>query len=93
MIEFYNYVLDRVSGIDTIISRTGYTGELGFELYFKGGVDIAEKMWDTLINSGAEFGILPAGLGCRDTLRMEKGYCLYGNDIDQTTNPIEAGLS
>ena len=91
-IEFYNFELGQVAGIDTIISRTGYTGELGFELYFKGDEATAEKMWNSLFEAGKEFGIEPIGLGARDTLRMEKGYCLYGNDIDQTTNPIEAGL-
>ena len=91
-IEFYNFELGQIAGIDTIISRTGYTGELGFELYFKGNESIAEKIWNSLFEAGKEFGIEPTGLGARDTLRMEKGYCLYGNDIDQTTNPIEAGL-
>lgn len=91
-IEFYHFELGQVAGIDTIISRTGYTGELGFELYFKGDENTAEKMWNQLFEAGAECGIEPTGLGARDTLRMEKGYCLYGNDIDQTTNPIEAGL-
>jgi aminomethyltransferase len=91
-IEFYNFEIGKVAGIETIISRTGYTGELGFELYFKGDFAVAEKMWNSLFEAGAEFGIEPTGLGSRDTLRMEKGYCLYGNDIDQTTNPIEAGL-
>ena len=91
-IKFYNFELGKVAGIDTIISRTGYTGEFGFELYFKGDEIIAKKMWDSLFEAGEEFGIIPVGLGARDTLRMEKGYCLYGNDIDATTNPIEAGL-
>jgi aminomethyltransferase len=91
-IDFYNYEIGQVADIDTIISRTGYTGELGFELYFKGDDDVAEKMWKALFEAGQEYGIEPTGLGCRDTLRMEKCYCLYGNDIDQTTNPIEAGL-
>ena len=91
-IEYYNFELGKVADIDTIISRTGYTGELGFELYFKGDEAAAKKMWDSLFEAGKEFGIEPTGLGARDTLRMEKGYCLYGNDIDATTNPIEAGL-
>ncbi|MGE5480125.1 MAG: glycine cleavage system aminomethyltransferase GcvT [Chloroflexota bacterium] len=91
-IEFYSFKLGKVAGIDTIISRTGYTGELGFELYFRGSKEEAEKMWDSLMKAGSEFGIEPVGLGCRDTLRLEKCYCLYGNDIDETTNPIEAGL-
>ena len=81
-----------MAGIDTIISRTGYTGELGFELYFKGDVADAEKMWNEIMEAGKEFDIEPVGLGSRDTLRLEKGYALYGNDIDKETNPIEAGL-
>jgi len=91
-LEFYHFVNDKISDVDTIISRTGYTGELGFELYFKGDEKIAENIWNLLFDAGREFDIEPSGLGCRDTLRMEKFYCLYGNDIDQTTNPIEAGL-
>lgn len=91
-IEFYNFVCGKVADINTIISRTGYTGELGFELYFKGDVATAEKMWNALFEAGKDLGIEPTGLGCRDTLRLEKCYCLYGNDIDATTNPIEAGL-
>lgn len=91
-IEFYHFEIDKVADIDTIISRTGYTGELGFELYFKGDISSAEKMWNEIFKAGEEFSIEAAGLGARDTLRMEKGYCLYGNDIDATTNPIEAGL-
>jgi aminomethyltransferase len=89
---FYNFKLGKVAGIDVIISRTGYTGELGYELYFKGDEATCEKMWSAIFEAGKEFGIEPTGLGCRDTLRLEKCYCLYGNDIDQTTNPIEAGL-
>ncbi|MFH1051749.1 MAG: glycine cleavage system aminomethyltransferase GcvT [bacterium] len=91
-IEFYNYRLGKLAGIDMIISRTGYTGELGFELYFRGDFDTAKLVWDKIFFAGKEFGIEAVGLGCRDTLRLEKGYCLYGNDIDQTTNPLEAGL-
>jgi aminomethyltransferase len=91
-IEFYNFELGQIAEINTIISRTGYTGEIGFELYFKGDEAVAEKMWNALFDAGKEFEIEPIGLGARDTLRMEKGYCLYGHEIDQTTNPIEAGL-
>lgn len=92
-IEFYNFKLGKIcGGIDTILSRTGYTGELGFELYFRGTKDDAEKVWNELFAAGEEFGIEPVGLGCRDTLRLEKGYCLYGNDIDETTNTLEASL-
>lgn len=91
-IEFYNYKLGSLSGVEMILSRTGYTGELGFELYFRGDFNVAKKIWDSVFDAGKEFGIEAVGLGCRDTLRLEKCYCLYGNDIDQTTNPLEAGL-
>lgn len=89
-IPYYNFVQGSIAGVEMIISRTGYTGELGFEIYF--GVTHAEKIWNTIFDAGKEFGITPIGLGARDTLRLEMGYCLYGNDIDQTTNPIEANL-
>ena len=75
---------------DMIISNTGYTGAGGFELYVKN--EDAPQLWDAVFEAGAEFGIKPIGLGARDTLRLEKGFCLYGNDIDDTTSPIEAGL-
>ncbi len=91
-IEFYNFALGKIAGVDAIISRTGYTGELGFEIYFRGDVARAEHVWNEIFMSGDQYGIEPVGLGARDTLRLEKGYCLYGNDIDQSTNPIEAGL-
>jgi len=73
-----------------IISATGYTGAGGFELYVKNAA--ARQLWDKVFEAGAEFGIKPIGLGARDTLRMEMGFCLYGNDIDDTTAPHEAGL-
>jgi aminomethyltransferase len=91
-IEFYYFQKGTLAGVDMILSRTGYTGEIGYELYFRGDEELARKVWDAVFEAGAEFGIEPVGLGCRDTLRLEKGYCLYGNDIDQTTNPIEASL-
>ncbi len=91
-IEYYNFKNGSLAGVNMIISRTGYTGELGFEIYFRGNFTVAKKVWDDVFISGAEFGIEPVGLGSRDTLRLEKGYCLYGNDIDETTNPIEASL-
>ena len=75
-----------------LISRTGYTGELGFELYFPWDDGLARKVWTAVFDAGKEYGIKPVGLGARDTLRLEMGYCLYGNDIDKTTNPLEAGL-
>jgi len=89
---YYTFVHGNLAGFDMIISRTGYTGELGFELYFEGAVTISEKIWNAIMNAGKEYGIKPVGLGARDTLRLEMGMCLYGNDIDQTTNPLEAGL-
>jgi len=73
-----------------IISATGYTGEPGFELYFD--KKYSEEVWNKVFEAGKEFDIAPIGLGARDSLRLEKKYCLYGNDIDQTTNPLEAGL-
>lgn len=91
-IEFYYFKQSKLAGVDMFISRTGYTGELGYELYFRGSFADAEMVWNKVFESGAKFGIEPVGLASRDTLRLEKGYCLYGNDIDQTTNPIEAGL-
>lgn len=91
-LKYYNFKFGGVAGIEMLISRTGYTGELGYELYFTGDESVAEKAWNALMEAGKEYGIEPVGLGCRDTLRLEKGYCLYGNDIDNTTNPIEAGL-
>ncbi len=91
-VEFYTFRTGALAGVPMIISRTGYTGELGFELYFKGDETIAAQVVDALWSAGAEHGIAWIGLGARDSLRLEKGYCLYGNDIDETTNPIEAGL-
>ncbi len=75
-----------------IFSRTGYTGELGYELYFTGDEKVAEDLWKKIFEAGKEFDIQPVGLAARDSLRLEMGFCLYGNDIDQTTNPLEAGL-
>ncbi len=91
-LEYYHFTKGKVAGIDMIISRTGYTGEVGYELYFTGNVSEAEKVWNEVFKAGKEFDIQPVGLAARDSLRLEMGYCLYGNDIDQTTNPIEAGL-
>ena len=90
--EYYHFMKAKVAGIDMIISRTGYTGELGYELYFTGDVAAAENVWNKILNAGSEFNIAPAGLAARDSLRLEMGFCLYGNDIDKTTNPLEAGL-
>jgi len=89
--EYYTFTVGTMAGIDNIvISNTGYTGAGGFELYVPN--DRAEEMWDKIFEAGKEFGIKPVGLGARDTLRLEMGFCLYGNDIDDTTSPIEAGL-
>ncbi len=90
-IPYYSFVKGTFNGIDNVvISNTGYTGAGGFEIYFEN--EFAEKMWDSIFEAGSEFGIKPIGLGARDTLRLEMGFCLYGNDIDDTTSPIEAGL-
>ena len=89
-IQFYNFVIGKVGGKEAVISRTGYTGELGYEIYTSSG-DITE-IWNNIINAGVDHGIEPVGLGCRDTLRMEMKFALYGNDINETTNPLEAGL-
>lgn len=91
-IEYYHFVRQKLAGIDMIISRTGYTGELGFELYFPSDTQTGHRIWNAVMEAGREFNIGPIGLGARDTLRLEMGFCLYGHDIDQTTNPIEAGL-
>ncbi len=91
-ISYYSFTTGELATVPMIISRTGYTGELGFELYFRGDQATAEAVWNAIMDAGASSGIEPVGLGARDTLRLEKGYCLYGNDIDQTTNPLEAGL-
>ncbi len=90
-IPYYHFAFGSCAGISgVVISNTGYTGAGGFELYVKN--EDARKLWDALFDAGSEFGIKPAGLGARDTLRLEKGFCLYGNDINDTTSPIEAGL-
>ena len=90
-IPYYSFAKGKFNGIENVvISNTGYTGAGGFEIYFKN--EDAEKIWDAIFTAGAEFGIKPIGLGARDTLRLEMGFCLYGNDIDDTTSPIEAGL-
>jgi len=90
-IKYYTFVTGSIGGVDNvIISATGYTGSGGFELYFRN--EVAEQLWNSIFDAGAEYGIKPIGLAARDTLRLEMGYCLYGNDIDDTTSPIEAGL-
>ena len=90
-IKFYTFKINDFAGIENvIISATGYTGSGGFEIYCKN--DEVEQIWNKVFETGAGFGIKPIGLAARDTLRLEMGYCLYGNDIDDTTSPIEAGL-
>ncbi|MDP5062778.1 MAG: glycine cleavage system aminomethyltransferase GcvT [Maribacter sp.] len=90
-IKFYHFEVADFAGIDNvIISATGYTGSGGFEIYCKN--DEVKQIWDKVFEAGADFGIKPIGLAARDTLRLEMGYCLYGNDIDDNTSPIEAGL-
>jgi aminomethyltransferase len=90
-IPYYEFRKATFNGIENvIISNTGYTGAGGFELYFDN--QHAEKLWDDIFTAGEEFGIKPIGLGARDTLRLEMGFCLYGNDIDDSTSPLEAGL-
>ncbi|MBS1592203.1 MAG: glycine cleavage system aminomethyltransferase GcvT [Bacteroidetes bacterium] len=88
-LKYYTFVKGNFAGVDNvIISATGYTGAGGVEIYFEDKNDDANKIWETI----AQLGIKPIGLAARDTLRLEMGYCLYGNDIDDTTNPLEAGL-
>ena len=90
-IKYYTFNVGSIAGIaDVIISATGYTGAGGFELYFYN--QFAEEIWEAVFEAGKEEGIKPIGLGARDTLRLEMGYCLYGNDIDDSTSSIEAGL-
>ena len=89
-IKYYWFVEGELAGVKMLISRTGYTGEPGFELYLDNAH--AESIWQKVFEAGEEFDIEPVGLGARDSLRMEKKMCLYGNDIDKSTNPLEAGL-
>lgn len=90
-INFYNFIVGDFAGIEhVIISATGYTGSGGFEIYCKNSE--VKQVWDRVFEAGTKYGIKPIGLAARDTLRLEMGYCLYGNDIDDTTSPIDAGL-
>lgn len=90
-LKYYTFIKGRVNGVDdVIVSATGYTGAGGFEIYCDNSH--AGMIWDAVMESGAPHGLKPAGLAARDTLRLEMGYCLYGNDIDETTSPLEAGL-
>lgn len=92
-LKYYSFAKSTFAGVDdVIISATGYTGSGGVEIYFEDKGDNAAIIWDAIFKTGESFGLKPAGLGARDTLRLEMGYCLYGNDIDDTTTPLEAGL-
>ncbi len=89
-VRSYHFTFGQVSGADCLIARTGYTGEDGFEIYFE--PQFSEMLWDRLLDAGQAAGLLPCGLGARNTLRLEAGLCLYGHEIDNTTTPWEAGL-
>lgn len=89
-VKYYHFIEDQLAGKKMIISATGYTGAGGFELYIQ--KKDAAAVWEVIFEAGAEYNILPIGLGARDTLRLEMGFCLYGNDIDDDTSPIAAGL-
>jgi aminomethyltransferase len=90
---YYTFVKGTFAGVkNVLVSATGYTGAGGVEIYFENKEDSAEKIWNGIFEAGKESGLKPIGLAARDTLRLEMGYCLYGNDIDDTTSPLEAGL-
>ncbi len=89
-LAYYHFFTGKVADKEVILSRTGYTGELGYEIYFN--PSDANHIWHKIMEAGKEYDLKPAGLGARDTLRLEKMFCLYGNDIDETTHPLEAGL-
>jgi aminomethyltransferase len=92
-LKYYTFVKGKFAGVDNVlISATGYTGAGGVEIYFEDKDGAGEKIWDAIFEVGTPQGLKPVGLGARDTLRLEMGFCLYGNDIDDTTSPLEAGL-
>lgn len=92
-LKYYTFQIGTFAGVDdVIVSATGYTGSGGIEIYFEDKGDNADKIWNKIFEIGGPQGLKPIGLGARDTLRLEMGYCLYGNDIDDTTSPLEAGL-
>jgi aminomethyltransferase len=92
-LKYYTFVKGVFAGVENVlVSATGYTGAGGVEIYFEDKGDDALKIWNAIFDAGKEAGIKPVGLGARDTLRLEKGFCLYGNDIDDYTTPLEAGL-
>jgi aminomethyltransferase len=92
-LKYYTFAKGVFAGVENVlVSATGYTGSGGVEIYFEDSNGAADKIWDAIFEAGKEAGIKPIGLGARDTLRLEMGYCLYGNDIDDTTSPLEGGL-
>lgn len=92
-LKYYTFAKGVFAGVENVlVSATGYTGAGGVEIYFEDKDGAADKIWDAIFEAGKASGIKPVGLGARDTLRLEKAFCLYGNDIDDTTNPLEAGL-
>jgi aminomethyltransferase len=92
-LKYYTFAKGKFAGVDNVVvSATGYTGAGGIEIYFEDKDGNAEKIWDAIFATGGPQGLKPIGLGARDTLRLEMGFCLYGNDIDDTTSPLEAGL-
>jgi aminomethyltransferase len=92
-LKYYTFTKGKFAGVDNVlVSATGYTGAGGVEIYFENKGDNADRIWNAIFEAGKEQGIKPIGLAARDTLRLEMGYCLYGNDIDDTTSPLEAGL-
>ncbi|MDP1841893.1 MAG: glycine cleavage system aminomethyltransferase GcvT [Sediminibacterium sp.] len=92
-LKYYTFVKGTFAGVENVlISATGYTGSGGVEIYFEDSNGAADKIWDAIFAAGSPQGLKPIGLGARDTLRLEMGYCLYGNDINDTTSPLEAGL-
>ncbi len=92
-LKYYTFTKGKFAGVDNVVvSATGYTGSGGVEIYFEDKDGDADKIWDAIFETGTPQGLKPIGLGARDTLRLEMGYCLYGNDIDDTTSPLEGGL-
>ncbi|MDZ4073066.1 MAG: glycine cleavage system aminomethyltransferase GcvT [Sediminibacterium sp.] len=92
-LKYYTFAKGKFAGVDNVlVSATGYTGAGGVEIYFEDVDGAADKIWDAIFAAGGPQGMKPIGLGARDTLRLEMGYCLYGNDIDDTTSPLEGGL-
>jgi len=92
-LKYYTFTKGKFAGVDNVlVSATGYTGAGGVEIYFEDKEETPDKIWDAVFEAGKSRGLKPVGLGARDTLRLEMGFCLYGNDIDDTTSPLEAGL-